>query len=206
MTRQSGKQSERLPNNAAQGYLSAALSGEGSLPVNVPLPLSMINGHISVTTCPIGIQQFLCCYVQGPCLEVPSVSVCSPLTSSGRACKQMPPGMLCRVQWAHCARLCRRKVSGLFLCLASILPAALSSPDNKSPTYVDGRACTASGVQQCSREWECYSIASVQGTLERDRAYYSEAECGAWSPDVRLGKPERGLSMATCGLSGRDEG
>ena len=50
MTQHREKKSEILPNNAAQGYLSAALSGDGSLPVNVPLPPSMIAGQ-SVTSC-----------------------------------------------------------------------------------------------------------------------------------------------------------
>ena len=59
------------------------------------------------------------CDVQDLCLELPSVHVCSPLTSSGRACKQMPPGMLCPEQLAHCARLCRKMVSGQLLCLLS---------------------------------------------------------------------------------------
>ena len=41
MSRGSEKQSEAPPNNAAQGYVSAALSGDGSFPVNVPFLLSM---------------------------------------------------------------------------------------------------------------------------------------------------------------------
>ena len=53
---------------------------------------------------------------QDLCLELPSVRVCSPLMSSGRACKQMLLGMYCLEQLAHSIRLCQRKESGMTPC------------------------------------------------------------------------------------------
>lgn len=77
------------------------------------LPHSMIGvSYHSANLCLVNQKLLFLIYVQAPCLELPLVHVCSPLMSSGHACKQMPPGMLCPVQSAHYARLCRKKVSG----------------------------------------------------------------------------------------------
>ena len=88
--------------------------------------------------------------VQAPCLELPSVHACSPLMSSGHACKQMPPGMLCPVQLAHYAKLCRKKVSGQILCLTRPFKAA----------------AIACGIpQHCT--WDMYLAASAHQVMWR---------------------------------------
>ena len=100
MGRESAKKGQTYTGYAAEGFISAALSGTARY----------IAQNQYGTQCRLRRDAKLT--EQGHSLELPSAHVCSHWTSLERACKQMPQEMRCLVHWGHSIRLWLRTDSG----------------------------------------------------------------------------------------------